>query len=113
MSQSKPLTKALHTRRVVYRLARHLKSERPGAWVTVYDAASLFTAVRCILDNEPPTDPELCTDCIEACVQAIADLNAEWRREESRGMPVTVISCDGIGTGTLDGDSIKNVELRA
>ena len=66
-----PLTKALHTTRVVGRVAALLWDLRGrAAFPTTGD---LFYAVLDVLGNEPPTDRELRAACISACVMAVRE----------------------------------------
>lgn len=67
----KPLTKALHTVRVVEAIAALLLADKR----TIYrDSVVLFDAVLCTLGNNPPTDATLRDKCIAACANAMAVL---------------------------------------
>lgn len=89
---AKPLTKSLHTVRIVGRVARHVALHRieslPFSGLSPFrheDAPGVLLAVLRIIDNEPPTDPVLWADCIAAVERAIVEVNAERAREAARG----------------------------
>jgi hypothetical protein len=66
---SKPLTKALHTVRVVESIAHLLLADKR----TIYrDGVVLFDAVLCTLGNNAPTDATLRDACIAKCNDAMA-----------------------------------------
>lgn len=66
----RPLTKALHTVRVVERVAAHLvATHRPYA--RPYTTATLLSAVLDLLGNEMPTDAALMDACCAVCARMV------------------------------------------
>ena len=72
---TKPLTKALHTVRVVRLLAEH----QAAISADEYTPDSLLDEVLEILENDRPTDPVLLAECLKACGKAL-ELVAELRK---------------------------------
>lgn len=81
---SKPLTKALHTRRVVQRLARmialrrQLRTDCPSDHIE-----SIWREVLWILGNDEPTDARLLEDCKQDVCWAIAETSRELTEREA------------------------------
>ena len=72
MSRStKPLTKALHTVRVVERIALELVRVARDAGRSWPDADTLLTGILAILDNAPPADSALHAACLAACSKVL------------------------------------------
>lgn len=64
----KPMTKALHTVRVVRAIAA--QKVRDGQRFAA--AAELFACILALLGNAAPTDAALLTACIEACAEVLS-----------------------------------------
>ena len=65
----KPLTKALHTVRVVERVAAYLVKQNGAAAYS--DALSLHYAVLSVLGNHMAEDPALAVACGAACARVL------------------------------------------
>lgn len=79
LPQGKPLTKALHTVRIVGRLARLwtvLRIEDREPFGPESEGAAFLFALATI-GNAAPLDAKLRDECIEACRKAIAEARAE------------------------------------
>ena len=66
---NKPLTKALHTVRVVEHLAAHLATINAGQYASTYD---LFLGVLSLLGNTAPMDETLKAACLAACKKTMS-----------------------------------------
>ena len=94
---SRPLTKALHTRRVVYRLALHLARSDAQLWAKLAGrelcnaAPYLLRCVLSVLDNEAPVSGELLADCVAECERAITDHIAEVNRANKYARGVVLL----------------------
>jgi hypothetical protein len=82
LPEGRPLTKALHTTRIIGRLARlwcELRTQQSQGLPAEPEAAAFLFALVTI-GNAPPADPALRDECIEACKRAII----EWRGEREQ-----------------------------
>jgi len=85
MTTGKPLTKALHTVRIVGAVARYIARDWPREARKArpeLTPAYLLLCVLSVLENEGPTDPELYADCVSACEAALIFVDAERVRVE-------------------------------
>lgn len=82
LPQGKPLTKALHTTRIVGRLAKlwaQLELDAGRRLAPEADGLA-FLFVLHTIGNAAPVDPQLRDDCLAACQSAIAEARAESHR---------------------------------
>jgi hypothetical protein len=80
-NQPKPITKALHTRRVVYRVALHLASREPGSYLTGGEVHSLalLREVLALLNNAPAADPKVAAELLDDCTLALIEVRENFR----------------------------------